>query len=282
VSVIPEKRSGIRPQVFVAGLAIAGVIAAVAVAVWINGRDAGDEPTALEDAHGTGEDDDDFFDFSGAASGDRAGGTSTGSAGMSADGAPLVRLPEQLRARIQLAPLGAREPTLTPEQLVATLQQHRGELRECVRQAGGFRAIRAGAPAGSDSPAGTAAPAGVEGARAGGPRVRPQMRFDVGPDGRVVAGTVSIEPAVPAAFSSCVAETLGAISFPPPGGDGAHAELPLGLGRGGGRRVPDGGVGRIDPAARPARRPDGEGRASGGATVPALAPPSVPSATPAP
>jgi len=279
---VPEKQSGIRPRLFFAALAIAGVVAAVAGAVWMSARDTGDEPTALEDPNGNGDDDDDFFDFSGSTSGDRAGGTRTEPTGTPAVGAPLAPLPEQLRARIQLAPLGAREPTLTPEQLVATLQQHRGELRECVRQAGGFRALRTAAPPGGDPPAGTAASAGTEGARPAGLRVRPQMRFDVGPDGRVVAGSVSIEPAVPEAFASCVAETLGAISFPPPGGDGAHAELPLGLGRGGGRRVPDGGVGRIDPAARPARRPDGEGRASGGATVPALAPPSVPSATPAP
>lgn|GEM_PF-3785126 len=288
MKVTPQKQSGIRPQVFFAALAIAALIAAVAGAVWMSGREKGDETAALDDADGAPEDDeDDFFDFSGAASGDRAGGTSAGSTGTGAAPAPLAPLPERLRARIQLAPLGAREPTLTPEQLVATLQQHRGALRECVRQAGGFRALRGGASAAGDAPAGTGAPAGTpvagaEGGRPRGPRVRPQMRFDVGPDGRVVAGSVSIEPAVPEAFSSCVAETLGAISFPAPGGDGVRAELPLGVGRGGGRRRPDGGVGRVDPTARPARRPDGDGRASGGATVPALAPPSGPSAIPAP
>lgn len=255
----PEKKDGIRSWVLLAVVGIGAIAVALIVALVMRGDDVG-EPVAAEDAFDDDEDGDtDVFDFSGGAPLERSARPSAH--GVLASDGELQRLPDRFRARIQLAALGPRPPLLTPEQLVATLQQNRAPLRECVRQAGGFRAMRAGAAAG--------------GTPDGGPRMRPSMRFDIGADGRVVPGTVSLEPAGPEGLSTCVADALLAVQFPPAGGDGAHVELPLGLGRGGGRRRPDGGVGgaRDGRGSRGGRGPRGEDRAAGSATVPAVAPP---------
>ena len=202
-------------------------------------------------------DDEDFYEFSGRASGEPAGRVT----GRVIPDGPLPRLPEHFRARVVLDALGTQVPSLTPEQLVATVQQNRGPMRECVRSAGGLRALRNGG-----------GPPGTGGVADGGVRARPRMRFDIAPNGRVVPGSFSLDPAGPGGLADCVAEVLSGTTFPPTGGDGAHVEMPLGLGRGGGRRRPDGGT---ESGERRTRGGAGGGadRASGNATVPAIAPP---------
>lgn len=258
----PAQKPGIRAWLLILVLGL-GAAAVVFGAVFVL-RGSGEDDAAPVAADGDQGEDDDVFDFSEAAPLDR--GNAVGGTGARPPDDSLSRIPERLRARIQLAALGARPPSLTPEQLVATLQENRAPLRECVRAAGGFRAMRDSLAASGGVPDG------------GGPRARPSMRFDVGPDGRVVPGSVSLEPSGPAGLSSCVGDALAAMSFPPPGGDGAHVELPLGVGRGGGRRRLDGSVGEggagYGRGERRTRVPPGEDRAAGSATVPAVAPPS--------
>ncbi len=134
----------------------------------------------------------------------------------------------RMRSRVEIVPLGPDEPTLAPEQVFQALGQHRGEMRDCMREAGGFRAMAQG----SD------------------PSRRRTMGFDVGPDGRVAPGTVSFDPPLPDPdLARCFSTVIESASLGNVGGDGARVDLPL-PGRRRGRRSADGGVGRGPPRPR--------------------------------
>jgi hypothetical protein len=253
-SKIPETQRGVRPTILFGVVALTAAAVALTTFLVSRGCDDGRAEESEADAEEFAEDD--FFEFSDSAAADRALGTTP----RAIPTGPLPRLPEHIRARVVLDSLGAEIPSLTPEQIVATLQQNRAAMRECVRGAGGFRALR-----------GVGAPAGQGGVADAGVRARPRMRFDIAPNGHVVPGSVSLEPSGPDGLAACVADVLSGTTFPATGGDGAHVEMPLGLGRGGRRRL-DGGAGSGGRRTRGGNA-GGEDRSSGGATVPAIAPP---------
>jgi hypothetical protein len=127
--------------------------------------------------------------------------------------------------RVEVVPLGPGEPSLPPERVVEAFGEQRGAMRDCIREAGGMGALRGGA----------------DGDR------RRSIGFDVGPDGRVAPGTVSVTPAIAdPALERCLTSVVETMALGEVGGEGARVELPL-PGR---RRRADGGVrgGRSRPS----------------------------------
>ena len=86
----------------------------------------------------------------------------------------------------------------------------------------------------------------------------PTVRFDVGPEGTITEGSLSIDPPMPDAFDGCVRSAFSAARFGDVGGEGAGVELEMGRGRRGrGDASLDGGVPRSRDRSRdqPRERP---------------------------
>ena len=141
--------------------------------------------------------------------------------------------PEERRAwlsrRIRIESLGDEPATLAPEDVAEAMRSSRRAARDCIREHGGFRALRE-------------AFGRNRGADAG--RRRFTMSFEVAPDGTVAPDTIALDPAPPPPFYDCFAESIAQTTLPPPGEAGARVEMDLGRGRRGrgGRRSGDGGV----------------------------------------
>ena len=136
---------------------------------------------------------------------------------------------ERLRRFVDIVPLGEEEPQLEPEDVMDALRGTRSQVRECMREHGGFRALRE-------------AMRDQRSASDGGLRGGLRVSFDVGADGTIAAEGIAIEPPPPEPFYDCFAGALTATQLPAPE---AEARVELELGRRGGRRAP--------------RRGDGEG-----------------------
>ncbi len=130
-----------------------------------------------------------------------------------------------LRRRVQITALGEGEPTIAPEEVMAALRETRGLARDCMREHGGFRALREAMrrSAGAD----------------GGVRRGLTVSFDVTADGALDETSIAIEPPPPEPFYGCFADALLQAQLPPPGGEGARVDVRLGGGRG--RRFRPGG-----------------------------------------
>ncbi len=116
---------------------------------------------------------------------------------------------DRLVKRMRIEPLGASPPTIDPEEVATRITDElRPAMRQCVQEAGGFRAMRA--------------------AFGDAGRTRPRVSFEVGPNGTISADSIRMEPAPPGGIGDCVRSALAAIELDPPGGDGARIEMPLG------------------------------------------------------
>lgn len=134
--------------------------------------------------------------------------------------------------RIEIVPLGPTPSRLDEDGVRAALREQFPAMRDCFREAGGFRALR-------------------EARRESGATGRPTVRFDVGPDGAIAEGSLSIDPPMPDAFDGCVRSAFSAARFGDVGGEGAGVELEMGRGRRGrGAASLDGGVPRSRDGSR--------------------------------
>lgn len=130
------------------------------------------------------------------------------------------------RGRVEIVPLGPTPANLDEDGVRDALREQFPAMRECFREAGGFRAMR-------------------EAMQARGATGRPTVRFDVGPDGAIAEGTLSIDPPMPDAFDACVRSAFTAARFGDVGGEGAGVEMQMGRGRRrGGSDSLDGGTPR--------------------------------------
>ncbi|MBX3270499.1 MAG: hypothetical protein KF729_09575 [Sandaracinaceae bacterium] len=181
------------------------------------------------------------------------------------DEARAAEWAERWRRAVQIEALGARAPTVTPDAIRAALAPSRAQLRECVGEAGGWRALfRARREQRREGATGDEPPA-ERGRR------RSRVAFDVTPEGTVRPDSLRFDPPMPAAFAPCFEEHFLGLRLEDVG-DGAHVELPMGppSGRRNRGREGDAGVGgagrgrwRDRGEERPARR-EGEGRAREG------------------
>jgi hypothetical protein len=130
------------------------------------------------------------------------------------------------RGRMEIVPLGPTPANLDEDGVRAALREQFPAMRDCFREAGGFRAMREAMQ------------------ERGGGGGRPTVRFDVGPDGVIAPGTLSIDPPMPDAFDACVRGAFSSARFGDVGGDGAGVEMQMGRGRRGGSDSLDGGIGR--------------------------------------
>jgi hypothetical protein len=149
------------------------------------------------------------------------------------------RRAERLRRRIQIASLGTAPPTITHEEVWRGLRDVRPAIRECMEQAGGFGAFRG------------------QGPREG--RGGRTVRVDIGSDGRVVPGSVSIEPPPPPELATCMKQAFESATFEDVGADGARVSLSMGRRRGN-RNAGDGGVDRRRRDRGGGERPNRERR----------------------
>jgi len=126
----------------------------------------------------------------------------------------LARWRERFRRRVEIVSLGPGEPGLDADQVFEGIREVRPAMRECVREAGGFQALR-----GED----------------GAPRRR-SVVFDVQADGSVAEGSVGLDTTLPPELATCFTDIFESASFEPPGDDGARVEVRFGRGRRGGAR----------------------------------------------
>ena len=144
--------------------------------------------------------------------------------------------PEERRAwlsrRIRIESLGDTPPTLAPEDVAEAMRDSRRAARDCIREHGGFRALREAFGRSRSADAGRRGFA---------------MSFEVAPDGTVVSDSVAIEPAPPPPFYDCFAESIAQTTLPSPGEEGARVEMDLGRGRGRGGSRPRRGDGEAAP-----------------------------------
>jgi uncharacterized membrane protein YgcG len=157
--------------------------------------------------------------------------------------------PEERRARlsrrIRIESLADAPATLEPEDVAESMRDSRRAARDCLREHGGFRALREAMGRTARSDAG---------------RSRFRMSFEVGADGTVAPDSVAMDPAPPSPFYDCFAQSIAQTSFPPAGADGASVELDLGRGGRGGGGGRDGRGGR----ARETSGTEGGGTEGGG------------------
>lgn len=132
---------------------------------------------------------------------------------------------ERWRRGVDIVPLGPAAPGFDADALRDALDPGREALRQCVRDAGGWRAMR-GARGGPER--GGNEGRGPEG---GDRRPRRTASFDVRPDGTVDPGSVELEPAMPEPFDACFRTFFASARLEGVGADGARVEMPMG-GRG--------------------------------------------------
>lgn len=131
--------------------------------------------------------------------------------------------------RIELVPAGPEPTTLAPERAAEVVATLRPGIRTCIESQGGRDAF--------------VAAWGEIGAETRNRR----LRFDLGPDGRALPGSVTIVPPLDPRFASCFIRPVSGLEFGPIGGPGVRVAVPLGslLGRAraGASGDGDGGVG---------------------------------------
>lgn len=169
-----------------------------------------------------------------------------GEPGAPTDPERAERFRQRLQRSVTITPLGDEPTTLTPEQVWESLADGRRAMRDCMRENGGFEALREARRAQED-PSGGAAPTGTTGAPRGeGRRPRPRATFDVAPDGSLVAESLRIDSPLPAPFDRCMALLFQGARFenPPTAGARVEMRMPGGGGRRRGQSNADGGVRR--------------------------------------
>lgn len=124
---------------------------------------------------------------------------------------------EWARRRVTISPLGAGAPALQPEDVVTAMQESRERVRQCIRERGGYRALREAMRGGGDGGVG---------------RRAMKMSFDVAADGTIDPSTLALEPEPPEPFHECFTSAIGETRMPPPGESGARVQFDFGGGRG--------------------------------------------------
>ena len=155
------------------------------------------------------------------------------------------RWQERWRRAVSIVSLGPSAPGIEPEQIRGALSPGRDALRGCIRDAGGWRALREArrAERGTENGEALTAADGEEGSGRRGGRSRRRVSFDVRPDGTVEPNSIEMAPPVADAFDPCFRTFFSSARFEAVGEDGAHVELPMGPPGGrGGRFSGDGGV----------------------------------------
>jgi hypothetical protein len=145
---------------------------------------------------------------------------------------------------VDIASLGPSAAGIEPDQIREALSPGREALRVCIRDAGGWRALREArrSERGSSGSAEGAATGSEEGAGRRG-RSRRRVSFDVRPDGTVEPDSVEMTPPIADAFDPCFRTFFASARFDTVGDDGARVELPMGPPGGRrGRFSGDGGV----------------------------------------
>lgn len=121
--------------------------------------------------------------------------------------------------RVKVLATGEGEPDLEAVDVMDSVREVRPQIRECVQDNGGWRALREAAAAGVPD---------------GGPRGPMTVAFDVSADGTVSG--VDMQPPPPEGFAQCFQSAFQSIQLPPPNSD-ARVEVQLGGRRGGRGRV---------------------------------------------
>lgn len=156
------------------------------------------------------------------------------------------RWQERWRRAVDIVPLGPADPGIDPGQLREALAAGRPALRECIRESGGWRALRAARRAEREAAPQEEGATGIAGTGEGRRR-RPRRRvsFDVRPGGDVDPESIAFSPPIPEAFQACFDAYIASAHFATVGEDGARVEMPMGPpGRRQGRGDGDGGVPR--------------------------------------
>ncbi|HEY8427010.1 MAG TPA: hypothetical protein VIL20_01495 [Sandaracinaceae bacterium] len=199
-------------KAWIGGIAVA-LIAGVGLVLWLAGDE---EERAAPDAEADDEWEDEWLDVDD--DGDLAMERSPRRPSVPREPLPSPTAREARRAEwrerwrrsVDIVPLGPSDPGFDADDLRAALAPGREALRECVREAGGWRALREAFRA------------------AGRPRRRGTVSFDVLPDGRVDAGSISFEPPIPERFDPCFRTFFASARLERVGADGARVELPMG------------------------------------------------------
>lgn len=123
--------------------------------------------------------------------------------------------------RVSVAPLGDQPPQIDSVDVLEAMRDVRPQMRDCIRQNGGFRALR---------DAMQSADAGARGGMT--------IAFELSPDGTVTEGSLTMSPAPPGPYFDCFARALQNMDAPVPGGEGAAIEMRMGR-RGEGRGRPE-------------------------------------------
>lgn len=175
---------------------------------------------------------------------------------------------ERWRQRVEIVSLGPSSPTLDPDSIREALAPGRDALRACIREGGGWRALRRADRPPRPEPAAEGETAdGEDAPRRRRRRQRRSVSFDVGPDGTVDPESVVLEPPMPAELDGCFRTYFSSAQLDGAGADGARVELPMAGGRGRRRRnrsAGDAGIGRREARGRGEGR-RGEGRRGEGA-----------------
>ncbi|MAQ18734.1 MAG: hypothetical protein CMN30_28550 [Sandaracinus sp.] len=122
---------------------------------------------------------------------------------------------ERANRRVSIQATGEGEPALQPTDVMDSMRDVRPQIRDCVEQNGGWRALREASAGAAD----------------GGVRGPMNLSFDVAADGAVSG--VAMNPAPPGAFAQCFESAFQGLEMPAPG---AEARVDVQLGRGGGGR----------------------------------------------
>ena len=158
---------------------------------------------------------------------------------------------ERFAAQIELVSLGPSPVTLTPDAIMAAMDDSDAAFEDCIEAAGGRDAYRAAmreqrraqqALRAGDQPRPEALAERIREQRlaARGQRTSDRaLRFEVRPDGSIDRESIELEPQVPAPFAACFIERLSSLALGPVGPDGVSVEMPM---RGPMRRSSDGGV----------------------------------------
>lgn len=120
--------------------------------------------------------------------------------------------------RVSIQPLGDTAPEIEAVEVLDAMRELRPQMRDCIRDNGGFGALR-DAMRSADA----------------GPRGGMTVSFELSAEGTVNEGSFAMSPAPPAVYQQCFEKALGNLNAPVPGGDGAAIEMRMGRGGGRGR-----------------------------------------------